>query len=84
MSVRVPLAAGAEHLVVPRGAVLFDALGGTWVYEARDGGVFVRQRVTLIDTIGETAVLGQGPAPGTRVVTTGAAELFGTEFGVGK
>ncbi len=84
VSVRVPLAAGAEHLVVPRGAVLFDALGGTWVYEARDGGVFVRLRVTLIDTIGETAVLGQGPAPGTRVVTTGTAELFGTEFGVGK
>lgn len=84
VSVRVPLAAGAEHLVVPRGAVLFDALGGTWVYETRDGGVFVRQRITLIDTIGETAVLGQGPAPGTRVVTTGAAELFGTEFGVGK
>ena len=84
VSVRVPLAAGAEHLVVPRGAVLFDALGGTWVYEARDGGVFVRQRVTLIDTVGDAAVLGQGPAPGTRVVTTGAAELFGTEFGVGK
>ena len=84
VSVRVPLAAGAEHLVVPRGAVLFDALGGTWVYEARAGGVFVRQRVTLIDTVGETAVLGQGLTPGTRVVTTGAAELFGTEFGVGK
>ena len=84
VSVRVPLAAGAEHLVVPRGAVLFDALGGTWVYEARDAGVFVRQRITLIDTIGETAVLGQGPSPGTRVVTIGAAELFGTEFGVGK
>jgi multidrug efflux pump subunit AcrA (membrane-fusion protein) len=84
VSVRVPLAAGAEHLVVPRSAVLFDALGGTWLYEARAGGVFVRQRVTLIDTIGETAVLGQGPAPGTRVVTVGAAELFGTEFGVGK
>lgn len=84
VSVRVPLVTGAEHLVVARGAVLFDALGGTWVYEARGGGVFVRRRITLIDTIGETAVLSQGPAPGTRVVTTGAAELFGTEFGVGK
>ena len=30
------------------------------------------------------AVLDQGPAPGTRVVTAGAAELFGTEFGAGK
>lgn len=84
VSVRVPLAAGVEHLVVPRGAVLFDALGGSWVYEAKGGGVFARQRITLIDTVGETAVLGQGPTPGTRVVTMGAAELFGTEFGVGK
>jgi hypothetical protein len=34
--------------------------------------------------VGESAVLDQGPPTGTRVVTAGAAELFGTEFGVGK
>jgi len=34
--------------------------------------------------VGTMAVLDHGPAPGTRVVTAGAAELFGTEFGVGK
>ena len=73
-----------DSLVVPRAAVLYDAFGGTWVYEARDGGVFVRQRVALADLVGDTAVLRQGPPPGTRVVTVGAAELFGTEFGVGK
>ena len=64
--------------------MLYDAFGGTWVYEARDGGTFVRQRVALADLLGDTAVLRQGPPAGTRVVTTGAAELFGTEFGVGK
>jgi membrane fusion protein, heavy metal efflux system len=84
VTVRVPLRSGEESLVVPRSAVLFDAFGGTWVYEARDGGVFVRQRVALADIVGDTAVLRQGPPVGTRVVTTGAAELFGTEFGVGK
>ena len=84
VSVRIPLRTSEESLVVPRAAVLFDAFGGTWVYEARDNGVFVRQRVALADFIDGAAVLRQGPPSGTRVVTTGAAELFGTEFGVGK
>jgi membrane fusion protein, heavy metal efflux system len=84
VTVRVPLRAREESLVVPRAAVLFDAFGGTWVYEARDRGVFVRQRVDLADVVGDTAVMRQGPSAGTPVVTTGAAELFGTEFGGGK
>ena len=46
--------------------------------------MFQRQRVALIDMVGDFAVLSQGPPLGTRVVTAGAAELFGTEFGVGK
>jgi hypothetical protein len=46
--------------------------------------VFVRHRVEIADVVADAAVLRQGPAPGTRVVTVGAAELFGTEFGAGK
>jgi cobalt-zinc-cadmium efflux system membrane fusion protein len=84
VTVRVPLRTREESLVVPRAAVLYDASGGTWVYEARDGGVFVRHRVEIADVVADAAVLRQGPAPGTRVVTVGAAELFGTEFGAGK
>lgn len=84
VSVRLPLQSSDARLVVPKAAVLFDAFGGTWVYEARAGGVFVRQRIALADFIGDSAVLQRGPAVGTRLVTTGAAELFGTEFGVGK
>ncbi len=84
-----------ESLVLPWGAVLQDALGGTWVYEATEdratGGStavtrFVRRRVTVRRVDGDLAVLA-GPAalvPGAKVVTEGAAELFGTEFGVGK
>lgn len=84
VSVRLPLRSSREQLVVPRSSVLFDAFGGTWVYEAKGGGVFERQRVALVDLAGDFAVLSQGPPLGTRVVTAGAAELFGTEFGVGK
>ena len=84
MSVRVPLASATQSLVAPRAALLHDAYGGSWVYEAREGHVFVRRRVSVVDLVGDLAVLDQGPPPGTRVVTVGAAELFGTEFGVGK
>lgn len=84
VNVRLPLRTREESLVVPRGALLYDASGGTWVYEAREGGTFVRQRVELADLVGDAAVLRRGPSVGTRIVTVGAAELFGTEFGVGK
>lgn len=84
VSVRIPLRGQDEQIVIPRAAVLFDATGGAWTYEARTAGRFVRQRVELIDVVNDVAVLSRGPAIGTRVVTTGAAELFGTEFGVGK
>lgn len=33
---------------------------------------------------GDLAVLSHVPPAGTQIVTVGAAELFGTEFGVGK
>ncbi len=84
VSVRLPLASEVSSLVVPQAALLHDAFGGTWVYEARGGHVFVRRRVSVIDIAGDLAVLDQGPSVGTRIVTAGAAELFGTEFGVGK
>jgi RND family efflux transporter MFP subunit len=84
VSARVPLRSTEARLVVPRSSVLFDAFGGSWVYEARGGGVFVRQRIALADFVGDSAVLQRGPASGTQVVTVGAAELFGTEFGAGK
>ena len=75
----------AHSLVVPRAALLHDAYGGTWVYEARDAHVFVRRRVAVVDLVGRLRrARSQGPPPGTRVVTAGAAELFGTEFGAGK
>ena len=84
VGVRLPVQASQAGLVVPRAAVLFDASGGTWLYEARADGVFVRQRIALADVVGDLALLQRGPAAGTRVVTAGAAELFGTEFGAGK
>jgi RND family efflux transporter MFP subunit len=84
--VRVALSLGGRRqaLAAPWSAVLYDLHGDTWVYENPAPHVFSRRRVEVRDVVGEWAVLERGPAPGTPVVVAGAAELFGTEFGVGK
>ncbi len=84
VALRLPRRESESGLVVPKAALLHDAYGGTWVYVVKEPRVYVRQRVVVTDISGPLAVLSQGPAAGTRVVTDGAAELFGVEFGAGK
>lgn len=84
VAVRLARRESETGLVVPKAALLHDAYGGTWVYVVREPRVYVRQRVVVADITGSLAVLSQGPAAGARVVTDGAAELFGVEFGAGK
>jgi len=73
-----------ESLVVPWSAVLHDAVGGTWVYENIAPQQYLRRRVEVRRVVDGRAVLNRGPAVGVKVVTAGAAEIFGTEFGTGK
>ena len=68
---------------IPLAAVVYDKDGSTWAYTNPDQNTYVRQAVTLGAVDGDVAALQKGPAPGTAVVTVGAAELLGTEFGVG-
>lgn len=84
VSVTIPWRGRQQALQVPRSAILRDIHGGAWVYENPAAQVFVRRRVDIDHVAGETAVLRRGPKPGARVVTAGAAELFGAEFGPGK
>jgi RND family efflux transporter MFP subunit len=85
LNVTLPLQPGKEsELQVPRAAILYDYLGGAWLYEKSSPRTFTRRRVEIVRTVGETTVLARGPKAGTQVVTAGAAELFGTEFGAGK
>lgn len=80
----LPYTGSRLSLVVPYAAILYDINGGTWVYERTAPTVFVRRRVELQGVTNNMAVLARGPAAGIKVVTAGAAELFGTEFGGGK
>ena len=83
LSVSVPMKGERECLQLPYAAILYDVLGGAWVYEETANRQFARRRVMVDYVTGANACLAEGPPPGTKVVTDGAAELFGEEFGVG-
>lgn len=84
VGVTIPLKETEENLTVPWAAILHDIHGTTWVYQRAAPLTFARRRVVVKYVVGDTAALAAGPTPGTEVVTDGAAELFGTEFGIGK
>jgi RND family efflux transporter MFP subunit len=81
--VDLPLTTTEQGLVVPATAVLYDIHGATWVYEDLGGNAFTRRRIEVARHAGDRAVVRRGLSEGVKVVTAGAAELFGTEFGAG-
>lgn len=81
VSVDLPLSGQTEGLSVPSAAILRDIYGGEWVYQKTAPDTYVRQRVEIASENDGRALLARGLTSGAEVVTTGAAELFGTEFG---
>lgn len=81
LRVELPLSGSEEkQKTVPYGAVHYDAKGAAWVYVNTKPLSYERQRITIERVIGDIAVLSDGPAIGTPVVTVGAALLHGTEI----
>ena len=72
---------GTQQTVIPYAAVLYDPNGETWTYTSPEPLVFVRQDISVDHIEGDLAVLLDGPPPGTAVVTVGATELWGIEYG---
>jgi hypothetical protein len=78
-----PVAVAGVALTIPYAAIIYDAEGATWAYVNNEPLVYTRAAVIVDGIEGDTAVISEGPASGTPVVTTGAAELYGAEIGVG-
>jgi len=81
VAVDLPLDGRTSGLSVPSAAILRDIYGGEWVYQKTATNIFVRKRVEVRSEAGGRALLARGLTPGAAIVTDGAAELFGTEFG---
>ncbi len=68
---------------IPKSAILYDVHGGAWVYVAEGDRKYRRQRVEVYRASGQSTLVSRGLVGKLRVVSAGAAELFGTEFGAG-
>jgi hypothetical protein len=78
------VAAGALRKVIPYGAILYGIKGETFTYTSPEPLLYVRASVVVDYIDGNNVYLTEGPPVGTQVVTAGAAELYGIEFGLGK
>jgi hypothetical protein len=72
-----------DRLIVPYGAVYWDAGGDAWAYVEQEPLEYQRHALTIESIDGDEAVLTAGPPVGTNVVSVGTVELVGTEFEVG-
>jgi membrane fusion protein, heavy metal efflux system len=84
VSVELPRRTTEQALAIPDAAVLYDLQGGTWVYESLGNHVYARRRIEIAGQSGQKVLVARGLRAGQKVVTDGAAELFGSEFGAGK
>ena len=71
-----------EQKVIPYAALLYDSEGKAFVYTSPKPLTFVRKDINVERMDGDRVVLAEGPPAGTRVVTTGNDEVYGTEVGV--
>ncbi|WP_295681127.1 hypothetical protein [uncultured Nevskia sp.] len=83
VAVQLPLAGLDSGLLLPVSAIVRDIDGGEWVYRAIASGQYRRARIEVAHRDAGQALLSRGLSDGDEVVSTGAAELFGSEFGAG-
>ncbi|WP_211211191.1 efflux RND transporter periplasmic adaptor subunit, partial [Asticcacaulis biprosthecium] len=82
VSVELPVRGAPDTgLTIPASALLRDIYGGEWVYVRTGPHAYERRRVEIATAKDGYFQLNRGLKSGDEVVTAGAAELFGTEFG---
>ncbi|MBI1246638.1 HlyD family efflux transporter periplasmic adaptor subunit [bacterium] len=81
VALHIPMKEESAQKAVPWNSVIHDIYGGQWVYERTGPQTFVRRRIQIAWIDGDQAVILSGPEVGAKIVTAGAAELAGAEFG---
>jgi hypothetical protein len=77
-----PIRQDGRGKIMPYAALIYDAEGNAYAYTAPEPLTFVRKEIEIDRVDGDSVVLSDGPPAGTKVVTVGAAEVYGTEFEV--
>lgn len=78
----VPIRRSGGHEVVPYAALIYDPEGKTYVYTSPKRLSFVRAQIQVDRIDGDRVLLSDGPPAGTKVVTVGADEVYGTELDI--
>ena len=68
--------------VVPYAALIYDPEGVAWVYTNPEPLTFQRAKIVVDRIVDDLVWVTEGPAPGTRVVTVGATEVYGAELDI--
>ncbi len=66
--------------VVPHNAVIYNPDGDVFVYTKPAAETYRRAPIEIVRADGDVATLSKGPRAGTKIVTTGSAELLATEY----
>jgi multidrug efflux pump subunit AcrA (membrane-fusion protein) len=72
-----------RFLCVPGNSIITDIYGNDYVYIKVAENTYARKRVEVRQRLGDKAVISKGLKGDEEVVTDGAAEVFGAEFGFG-
>lgn len=76
------LSRNGKRLVAPYAALLYDPEGKTYVYTNPKPLEYLRAPVEVDRIEGDRVLLTDGPPAGTKVVTVGVTEVYGTELEV--
>jgi hypothetical protein len=76
------LSRNGTRLVAPYAALLYDPEGKTYVYTNPKPLEYLRAPVEVDRIEGDRVLLTDGPPAGTKVVTVGVTEVYGTELDV--
>jgi hypothetical protein len=69
-------------VIIPYSSVIYAPNGSTFAFTSSSPLSFTETPVTIDHIDGSSVYLTKGPGAGTKVVTTGAEELFGVQTGV--
>jgi hypothetical protein len=84
LAVRTAVVGPGKPERIPFVAVIYDPQGRSWAYAVTGERSYQRVPIVVDRIDGDTAVLKSGPVAGTSIVTAGAPELLGAEYGVGE
>jgi hypothetical protein len=71
-----------KHKVIPYEALIYNDEAKTFVYTSPKPLSYERVPITVHRVEDDRVLLSKGPAPGTKVVTVGATEVYGTELDI--